>query len=938
MKLYIRKNPRTIALVSNGLALLFEKRTSNASSTQKGLSAKVIVQSMMESAFDVNGFTQITNAIFSGLFGLITVKNQVFVGILTSSKKVGTPRWKVSNDDVMIPEETVYQVVNVNFYCIDSERYDSMLEDVTDTSYDRQFSEHPCGHLKRLFSDGSFYYSRDFDISNAMQERGIVNRVDYTIDRQDQRYVWNINQISEIIQLRSRIAAQERISLDDSAFLTFLIRGFCRTMTDDSFSSITLISRILTESMPNLLEFKGIDKNGKISNFVETEVIVQTRKSLISYVLTGGDIPLHWDVVDGQFLHGRRPKLLSDAKTVQPAFDLHLDEIMSKYGVICMVHVSKPKNDAYQIISEALTSCANEKEIPISLIEDSTSSLTKYPHRIIFVLQKQIYEFGSFAYDMERKIFVGKQTGAFRISCVNLFGKLNIIEKAISAEALELTLNELGDNAISTNFWKAHESLWSGNQFWLDRLNTKHVKNPSKYRKIYRSLFDSTLIVGLYDPLHVYISKYLKQIRNEYTSQAEISIFAGTFNVNGKAVKDSLGTWLNSIAEQPNIYVIGLEEIVELTPGQMLSVDPYVKTFWNQKILNEINSYGDKKYTSLWNTQLGGIALFLYVDEENYTRIKHIEGDMKKTGFGGISSNKGAIAVQILMSSTKFCFVVSHLSAGLENVEQRHNDYKSIIKHIRFSKGMRIKDHDGIVWVGDFNYRILLSNEEVRAAILSHQYKKLFEKDQLNQQMISGESFPYFNEKEIEFPPTYKFDPGTREYDTSEKMRIPAWTDRILSRGEILNQISYGSSEDIVFSDHRPVYGVFVAGITVIDEAKKTALVNKIKEDINTSLSDLTEEEKLTYLEENYVFAKEDSVNTTTTQVAEGKKSKRLPPPSSDKKKWWIGNGKQVKVSINVDPNQYLLNLERGVNPFFSSDEPIYIERESHTRDACLEK
>lgn len=928
MKVYLRKSPRAIAVVSNGYVLIFEKRQNSTSSFLKGGSPKVTVQSVLESAFDTEPYTQLNHTTFTALFGLITVKGQVFIGIITSNKKVGSPRWKLNEQDKVIEEETIYQILNINFYCIDSDKYDSMFQDLSDIGYERQLTEHPCGHLKMLISDGSFYYSNDFDITNSLQERGLVHRIEYTIDNQDQRYVWNYNQISEIVQLRSRIAVQERPYFDSGSFLVFLVRGFCQTITDGISSSCTLISRISTEGMNNLSEFKGIDQSGKVSNFVETEIIVQTRRNVFSYTMTGGDIPLNWELVEGQFLHGKKPKLLSKASTVQPSFDLHFDELMSKYGVVSIVNVSKPKNDAYEAMINTYQKCASSKGIDLTLIEDSTSALNRIPHRIIYLLQQKIYEFGSFAYDMDKKIYVGKQTGVFRISAVNLFKKLNIVEKVISADVLELTINELEEKDISSDFWKSHDSLWKSNDFWLERLNSKHSKNPSKYKKIYRGLFDPSAIVALYDPLHIYVTRFLRQRRHEYTFEKEISIFAGTFNVNGKLSKEKLEGWLKPENESPDLYVIGLEEIVELSPGHMLATDPYIKTFWEKKLLSEINSYNDKKYHAVFNSQLGGLALLVFTDEENKSRIKHIEGDMKKTGFGGISSNKGAIAVHLWLSNTKFCFVVSHLSAGLENVEQRHNDYKSIAKHIRFSKGTRIKDHDGVIWMGDFNFRILLSNDDVRQAIIDKNYHRLFEKDQLNQQMISGESFPFFDEMEITFPPTYKFNPGTDVYDTSEKMRIPAWTDRILSRGEILRQELYGSAEDIVFSDHRPVYGLFTAKLTVIDEPKKAKLVASIKDSINETLKDLTEEEKLAYLEENDILASKEEYSSSNPATAnEPKKNKKLPPPSSDQHKWWVGNGKQAKVSLQVNPKKYILNPERSSNPFQQSELPVFMER-----------
>lgn len=47
-------------------------------------------------------------------------------------------------------------------------------------------------------------------------------------------------------------------------------------------------------------------------------------------------------------------------------------------------------------------------------------------------------------------------------------------------------------------------------------------------------------------------------------------------------------------------------------------------------------------------------------------------------------------------------------------------------------------------------------------------------------QQSQGNVFKNFIEGDISFQPTYKYDLFSDDYDTSEKCRAPAWTDRIL--------------------------------------------------------------------------------------------------------------------------------------------------------------
>ena len=138
--------------------------------------------------------------------------------------------------------------------------------------------------------------------------------------------------------------------------------------------------------------------------------------------------------------------------------------------------------------------------------------------------------------------------------------------------------------------------------------------------------------------------------------------------------------------------------------------------------------------------------------------------------------------------------------------------------------GSMIMDHEICVLNGDLNYRIdTMGRETVIKAIKSNNLARLLERDQL---LVSRRRNPAFrlrafHELPITFAPTYKYDVGTDNYDSSEKHRSPAWCDRLLYRGVgRIKQLNYQRHE-LRISDHRPVSGVFRMRIKSISPKKR---------------------------------------------------------------------------------------------------------------------
>ncbi|KAK7094424.1 hypothetical protein V1264_005987 [Littorina saxatilis] len=196
---------------------------------------------------------------------------------------------------------------------------------------------------------------------------------------------------------------------------------------------------------------------------------------------------------------------------------------------------------------------------------------------------------------------------------------------------------------------------------------------------------------------------------------------------------------------------------------------------------------------------------------------------------------KGAIGISFTLFGTSFLFINCHLTSDRSSSKNKVRllDYHRVIRELRLPRNAADKNahpatklpdvtarFDCVFWCGDLNFRLERRRTAVEGKVSQMtdtannfpHFEELLGGDQLSKYITEGKIFEGFQEGRINFQPTFKFDINTDKYDSSSKMRIPSYTDRVLFRSRKKNHIScllYDAVMNIKVSDHRAVYAFF---------------------------------------------------------------------------------------------------------------------------------
>ncbi|KAG6333296.1 hypothetical protein ID866_5792 [Astraeus odoratus] len=305
--------------------------------------------------------------------------------------------------------------------------------------------------------------------------------------------------------------------------------------------------------------------------------------------------------------------------------------------------------------------------------------------------------------------------------------------------------------------------------------------------------------------------------------------------------------------ESPDVIVFGFQEVIDLENRKMAAKTVLLggkkkgeEGKISEKVTSSYKRWHDRlvlavklamppesPYTVVHTENLVGLFTCMFVKNAERLSLTDAAITTIKRGMGGRYGNKGAIVARLVVDDSSICFINCHLAAGQNHVRQRNADVAAVLEeksvfptscteeevlaYVGGGDGSMVLDHEIVFINGDMNYRIDQRRDPVISVIQSGELEPLLVHDQLLKEMKYNRGFRLrsFQEGPLTFPPTYKYDRRSNEFDTSEQRRTPAWCDRILWRShdpERIVQLNYRRYEANV-SDHRPISASFVVTV-----------------------------------------------------------------------------------------------------------------------------
>uniref|UniRef100_A0A8C5L5H5 Inositol polyphosphate-5-phosphatase F n=1 Tax=Jaculus jaculus TaxID=51337 RepID=A0A8C5L5H5_JACJA len=342
--------------------------------------------------------------------------------------------------------------------------------------------------LKMFMDSESFYFSVTYDLTNSVQRQSAGEDDGRPLwQKVDDRFFWNKHMIKDLTEIGSP---------DVDFWIIPIIQGFVQIeelvvnyneSPDDEKSSpetppqestcvddihprflVALISRRSRHRAGMRYKRRGVDKNGNVANYVETEQLIHVHNHTLSFIQTRGSVPVFWSQVG--YRYNPRPRLDKSEKETVAYFCAHFEEqlrIYKKQVIINLVDQAgreKVIGDAYlkQVLlfnSSHLTYVSFDfHEHCRGMKFENVQTLTDAIYDIILDM-KWCW--------VDQAGVICKQEGIFRVNCMDCLDRTNVVQAAIARVVMEQQLKKLGvmppEQPLPMKCNRIYQIMWANN-------------------------------------------------------------------------------------------------------------------------------------------------------------------------------------------------------------------------------------------------------------------------------------------------------------------------------------------------------------------------------------------------------------------------------------------------------------------------------------------
>ena len=542
---------------------------------------------------------------------------------------------------------------------------------------------------------------------------------------------------------------------------------------------------------------------------IEQLVHVQTAhaSACSSFVQVRGSAPLFWEQ-RGKSVNPK-PRTTRSEELTLPTLRRHLDGLRARYGGLALLSLLEQRGDEAELAAALVRHIdllraddggggggggGGPLDVPIVSFDFHAQCKASRNDGLRHLVRALEPTLGAHAFTSASPCDGGaapvvrrRQGGVLRTNCLDCLNRTNMAQAALALHAATAQIADSGvivDGTAASEAQSALRRLWAetGDALSLQYTGTanlsrgtgiaegdakkslmekgfglveKGVRTVNRY--VQEQLFDDArqssidcLLGGGGGPgvrsLRASGGRSLRVESEGGGDYPPLSLFIGTFNVNGKSepkhtTDDDLRAWLDAVPTDapPDVFAIGFQEFVDLDAKNLIRDDTARRKECEARLDTLVGDAHGERYVRVCSEQMVGVLLLVYVRRGHAAAVSHVHTEIVKCGFGvGVgdtsvykAGNKGGVACRLTLCGTSLCFINTHLPAGHSHADERNATASEVEEGLRRGFAAPARggpfppplEHDVCVWLGDLNYRIELSNEEVRPRIAAGEWR-----------------------------------------------------------------------------------------------------------------------------------------------------------------------------------------------------------------------